>query len=126
MPVNNISCTLQRSVDNNSIHNRRTPEFAVSTSCREGISVYSINIQSLSAKHLAELNFYMQIHRPHIVLLQETWLDDTVEDVKVAGYRQVSRRDRKGTANRGGILTLQRDDFNSLVHIKNSATDERS
>ena len=38
----------------------------------------------------------------------------------------MSRRDRKAGENRGGILTLQRQDFTCLVHIKNSEEEERS
>ena len=49
-----------------------------------------------------------------------------MEDVNVTGYTQVSRRDRKAGANRGGILTLQREDFNALVHIRNCENEERS
>ena len=36
------------------------------------------------------------------------------------------RKDRHAGANRGGILTLRRRDFNGLVHITNCASEERS
>ena len=68
----------------------------------------------------------LELHRPHILLIQETWLDATTEHLDVPGYDVVSRRDRKTTANRGGIMTLQRKDFNGLVHIKNCDDEERS
>ena len=98
-----------------------------SNSCREGILVYNVNIQCLKAVgKLETLEYHLGVHRPHIVLLQETWLDATTEHIKVKGYNVVSRRDRKTTANRGGILTLQREDFNGLVHIKNCEEEERS
>ena len=42
------------------------------------------------------------------------------------GYTECSRRDRHAGSNRGGILTLVRDDFNGLVHIANSKDEERS
>ena len=76
--------------------------------------------------HLSELIHVLQIHQPHIVFLQETWLDASVENIRIDGYNIVSRRDRKATANRGGLLTLQRQDFNCLVHIKNCEMEERS
>jgi hypothetical protein len=76
--------------------------------------------------NLHELLKQLEEWKPHIVLIQETWLDNTVEKIAITGYNEVSRRDRKTTANRGGILTLQRDDFNGLVHIKNCAVEERS
>ena len=45
--------------------------------------------------------------------------------MQIAGYSGISRRDRHEGANRGGILTLQRDDFNGLVHIRNCEDEER-
>ena len=53
-------------------------------------------------------------------------LNPTTEDVQVPGYTKVSRKDRHDGSNRGGILTLQRDDFNGLVHIRNCDHCERS
>ena len=39
----------------------------------DGIHVYSVNIQMLTAKkHLAELTFQLQLHRLHVVLIQES------------------------------------------------------
>jgi len=94
---------------------------------RAGISVLTVNIQCLTAPHhLAELNHQLDLHRPHVVLIQETWLDKSTEHVNVPGYTEVSRRDRSDGPNRGGILTLQRDDFNGLVKICNCLTEERS
>ena len=102
-----------------------TPEIVGSNSCLEGVFVYSVNIQSLVA-HLPELICQLQVHRPHILLIQETWLDKSVEDVEIADYNLVSRRDRHDNANRGGIVTYQRVDFNGLVHIENSPGEERN
>ena len=67
--------------------------------------------------NLTELQYHLEVHQPHIVFLQETWLDASVENIIVEGYNVVSRRDRKATANRGGILILRLQDFNSLLHI---------
>ena len=92
---------------------------------RNGIYIYCLSVQCLLA-HLPEVHSFLDLHRPHVVLLQETWLDATVGEVYVPGYVTVSRRDRNVTANRGGILTLQRDDFNGLVHICDCDTEERS
>ncbi len=64
--------------------------------------------------------------RPHIFLLQVTWLDGSVESVTIADYRIISRKDRKDTTNRGGILSLVRNEFNRLVFIGDSVTEERS
>ena len=109
----------------NNSFSKSTPDLAGSNSKMNGISILSINIQCLAAK-LAELIYHLEMHRPHVVLIQETWLDATTKDVQIAGYSEVSRRDRHEGANRGGILTLQRDDFNGLVHIRNCEDEERS
>jgi len=96
-------------------------------SCPKGILVYTVNIQCIKAYEKFEaLKHQLALHRPHVVLIQETWLDDSTECLDVPSYKTVSRRDRKTTANRGGILTLQREDFNGLVHIKNCVEEERS
>jgi len=59
-------------------------------------------------------------------MIQETWLDASVEEIKLFNYVVVSRRDRKKTANRGGVMTFQRADFNALIHIKDCDEEERS
>ena len=103
-----------------------TKKFASNSNLGE-VYVYTVNIRCLLKKqHLQELNYQLDLHRPHVVLIQETWLNDETESVKIPNYTTVSRRDRKHTANRGGILTLQRHDFNGLVHIKNCDDEERS
>jgi len=119
----------QSTVSNDDIFDQS--EIPASNACQKGVFVYSVNIQCLLA-HKAELEYSLSVHRPHIVLIQETWLDASTEQVQISGYVEVSRRDRRegeegeGTANRGGILTLQREDFGGLVHICNSKIDERS
>ena len=52
--------------------------------------------------------------------------NDITENIVVSGYSVVSRRDCKKTANWGGILTLQRLDFNGLVHTKHCNEEERN
>jgi len=101
-----------------------TTKFEMKIECSGGVRIFTINIQCINA-HLDELIVQLNVHRPHVVLIQETWLDKTTEYVNVTGYTLVSRRDRKETANRGGILTLQRDDFNGLVHISSCKDEER-
>ena len=92
---------------------------------KEKILIYSLNVQSLRAKK-AELEYHLSQICPHIVLLQETWLDASTEDFCIEGYVIISRRDRHSDANRGGIITLCRQGFNHLVFIKNSKNEERS
>mgnify|MGYP005639129711 FL=1 len=89
------------------------------------MTILMINIRCLRV-NLLELELHLQTMRPHIVFLQETWLDASTETVSICGYAIVSRRDRSDHENRGGILSLVRDDFNKLVHVENSITEERS
>ena len=102
----------------------------VDTSSKD-VHIISINIRCLLS-HKDELEAFLKLHQPHVVLIQETWLNESYESISVSGYRIVSRRDRKPSDNSyfatrcGGILTLQRDDFNCLVHIKNCEDEERS
>ena len=78
--------------------------------------MYTVNIQCLLA-HVAELEYQLEVHRPHVVLIQETWLCKEEKEVQISGYEVISRKDRKDIENRGGILVLQREDFNGLIHI---------
>lgn len=103
------------------------PQHSVSSLIRpECLHVVSINIRSLLA-NIAELRVRLATLKPHIVCLQETWLDESVESVPISGYQVVSRRDREGTAKDdfGGVLVLRRDDFEDIVELKKSVEDER-
>ena len=61
-------------------------------------------------------------------MLQETWLDDSVADIPIPGYALVCRRDRTDGPKRGygGIATYRKISFNSIAHLENSLTAERS
>ena len=83
----------------------------------------TINIQSLKGYQI-ELIHHLEKMCPHIVFLQETWLDESTEQIRINNYKTISRRDRALQPNRGGILTLARSDFNNLVHVSNSSKEE--
>ena len=85
--------------------------------------MYLVNIQCLLAR-IDELAAQLELHQPHVVCLQETWLDASTKDVTIPGYEVISRRDRHDGENRGGIMTLKRSDFNGLVHIENAKSGE--
>ena len=44
-----------------------------------GTSIYLINIRCLLA-NLTELCFNLEVYQPHVICIQETWLDDTVKE----------------------------------------------
>ena len=100
----------QPQVNNNNILQKSMPDLAGSYSSVGSVSIFSINIQCLLA-HIDELICQLNVHRPHIVFLQETWLDPTTENISIPGDKQVSRRDCHAGVIRRGILALQRNDF---------------
>ena len=65
-------------------------------------------------------------HEPPIVLFQETGLSKSTTSVKNPAYETAPRRDRKATDSRGGIVALQRQAFNGLIHITHCVEEERS
>ena len=60
---------------------------------KEEISIFMVNIRCLSA-NLAELECHLHQLQPHIVFIQETWLDASTESVSITNYTIISRRDR--------------------------------
>ena len=120
MPASNFSPPSQR--NNFQI---REIHLADAASSPDGIFIYLINIQNLLAR-TAELFFRLEIHRPHVVCIQETWLDESHKEIDIPGYEVVARRDRHAGSNRGGVLTLQRKGFNGLVFIANAKDEKRS
>ena len=52
---------------------------------KKEIIIFVLNIQCLRA-HMVELEYHLELHKPHIVLLQETWLDASTESVTIANY----------------------------------------
>ena len=92
----------------------------------ECLCIISVNIRSILT-HRAELEARLRDTRAHIVCIQETWLDESVECLHIEGYKVVSRRDRTGTSKDGygGILVLAREDFQSVAELRTSEKDER-
>ena len=126
--IGNAPKLLHPSVPRSNLHANENVFQEVANDARNSLHdlcIYTVNIQCLLA-HLDELCFQLELYRPHVVCIQETWLDETRPEIKIPGYEVCSRRDRHAGANRGGIITLRRDDFNGLVHIANTADEERS
>ena len=92
---------------------------------RKKVSVYSLDVQCLLT-HLAEVSFHLVLYCPQVAMFQATWLDASHEDVIIPGYELVSRRDRNLSANRGGVATYRRLDFNGIVHVEDCKEEERS
>ena len=65
------------------------------------------------------------MHQPHIVMVQESWLNKSIEEVHIDGYKMLSRRDRHENENRGGVICFVRLDFQDVVFISESQQAER-
>ena len=86
----------------------------------------TVIILKLSFTNLAELCYQIKILAPHLVLLQETCLKNSIEDICMPGYRTISRRDRAEGENRGGVIAFARLDTYNIVDVKNSDNVERT
>ena len=84
----------------------------------------------VSAEKRALLSADLEKHRPDIVGLTETWLDDSIEKLDILGYQLVSRRDREKTRvsglNHGGIALYSRVGGILVTHLEDSRVAERS
>ena len=111
---------------NSSNNSLSTSQFSSSLKVgTQDLKIYMQNVRSLRA-HKAELMHHLERLQPHIVLIQETWLDSASEEIILEGFHKVSRRDRAPSPNRGGIAAYARQDFKNMVHIEDSDSDERS
>jgi len=66
------------------------------------------------------------MYDPHVLFIQETWLNKSIEMIKITNYVLLSRRDRSDEDNRGGIIAYVRSDVHNVVHLFNSSEAERS
>ncbi len=92
-------------------------------------SLFHLNVRGLRDNDVFLDALLESLGFPHYVAVTETWLDNGTEDVKLAGYKRVSRLDRRNMirTDRGGIALYARDGYDmSIVHVANSESDERS
>ena len=84
----------------------------------------------ISAGKRALLCVDLEKHRPDIVGVVETWLDESVQSLDVPGYNLVSRRDLEKTQvsglNHGGIALSARCSGILVTHLQHSTVAERS
>ena len=93
----------------------------------ERISFLLVNIRSLRNKiNSAKLFIQVDKSKPDVILITETWLDNSTEEVKIPGYRSIARRDRPGDKSGGGVDVFVRDDFFNVGLFAVSETSERS
>ena len=91
-------------------------------------SIFHCNIRGFLS-HRAELEGQLQMmpSLPHMVCLNETLLDESVERIELGGYTLVSRRDRDDGRSGGGIAVFVLDNFAGQVVLReHSVRHERS
>ena len=86
-------------------------------------TIACVNVCHLQNK-IAELCARLEQLRADIVVLTETWLDQSRENVIVPGYEFAARLDRSGRAG-GGVAVLVREGTANVVHVANSSNSER-
>ncbi len=92
-------------------------------------SLHHLNVRGLRGNEGLLVALLESLGSPHFVAVTETWLDRATEDSKLAGYKLVSRLDRRNMVrtDRGGIALFARDGHEmSIVHVADSESDERS
>ena len=86
----------------------------------------SVNIRDV-IRHMAELQIRLQEHKPHILVIQETWLDESTPVVAIPGFTLVSRFDRASGRKAGwGGIAVFASDANIVSHLHDSTLAERS
>ena len=53
----------------------------------------------------------LEAHQPDLILITETWLDESTQEVVIPGYRSIARRYRRGSKAGGGVEIFARDGF---------------
>ena len=95
------------------------------SSSLDSFAVFCTNIRSIKANE-AELTARINIHKPEIIAMGETWMDETVSYIPIPGYEVVSRRDRSKDSNCGGVIVYAKTTFNCIVLLEHSKIAELS
>jgi hypothetical protein len=91
----------------------------------DSFSVFCTNTRSLKL-NAAELEARIEIQKPEIIAICESWLDKTIAHIPITGYEVISRRDRATGQNRGGIIVYAKTTFNCIVLLEHSKVAELS
>ena len=92
---------------------------------QQSLNILVCNIQCFLSK-CTELHYYAQVYDAHLVLVQESWLNEASINIELAGYTMLSNRNRHEGENRGGMLAFCRNDVKNCIHWENSRDAERS
>ena len=94
---------------------------------KNGIAFMLANIRSVkNPLNAGRLSAQLKESRPDVIFLTETWLDESVQEVNIPGYRSIARRDRGTRKKGGGVDILVRNSFRDAGLLSISESSERS
>ena len=90
------------------------------------LRIWSVNVRKLLRRR-AELEARLRNAGVHILLLQETWLSDSVEEIALQGYELVGRLDRVLGPKKGygGVAIFVRSDISNVALLEHAENAER-
>ena len=96
-----------------SLHGKSGAESSFNWCSLLGLSCVLLHVQSIiSNEKRAMLSAHVELFKPDILVLNETWLDGSVASLVLANYSLVSRRDRPnskvGKLNHCGVAVYSR------------------
>lgn len=78
------------------------------------INARSLKVVKKNYSKMSQFNSVLEIARPHLVAVTETWLNNDVNDCEFLKGYQIFRRDRNDGKIGGGILLLAHNDINIM------------
>ena len=90
----------------------------------EGATFLLGNVRSIRNQiNAGKLQMQLEETEPDVVLLTETWLDSSTEELEISGYQSIARRDRRSAKKGGGVAILVRCSFRNvgLLHLSKSS-----
>ena len=94
---------------------------------KAGVSFLLTNIRSFRNKiNAGKLTIELENSQPDVILLTETWLDASTEEIYIPGYRSIARRDRGTSKKGGGIDIFAKNECRDVGMLEISETSERS
>ena len=98
-----------------------TPQTAVAS----GFTFLNANVRAIRRKSAEITRMIERCDHPTFVVFTETWLDKSLEEFRLPGYVEVSRRDRGSRS--GGVMVFAKVGFeHAIVHVGDSSVAERS
>ena len=95
------------------------------TAAASGFTFLNANVRAIRRKTVDITRLLERCDFPTFLVFTETWLDKALEELRLPGYVEVSRRDRGSRS--GGVMVFAKAGFeNAIVHVGDSDVAERS